>query len=317
MIGADTRDDVVGKRSRRAFAPRIGGHLTDTSRSLVRARWAYLFILPSVVATVLFQLGPSVQAFAMSFFDARVRSSEFVGLMNYVALTNDPLARTAIKNTILFVAVTVPAIVVFSLVTAATLSYFHPRIQAFFRGAYYLPVVAGSVIMAITWRWIYNSAYGVLPQGLTALGIRPPLFLGDPSIAIWALAVIAIASGLGAPIIIFMASMAAIPTELRDASRVDGCDERQVFRHITLPLLRATILFVMVVATIAALQTWELVYLVTLGGPEYSTYTLGYFIYVVAFNNGAFGYASAAAVVLLILVLLVVGIQMRLLGFRR
>jgi multiple sugar transport system permease protein len=279
-----------------------------------RARWAYAFIFPAFLAVVLFQVWPSLQALYLSFFDARLRTREFIGLDNYHRFFfDDPLAWTSLKNTLVYVAGMVPVTVVLSLTVAVLLSSFSPRIQSFFRGSFYLPVVAGTVILSIVWRWIFNPTYGILPFVLEGLGIDPPIFLGDPSWAIWAIVAVSVTSSVGATILIYMASLAAIPSELNDAARIDGAGPWALFRHITAPLLRPTTLFVVVVSTIGALQIWDLIYLMTLGGPEYSTFTLGFMVFTEAFTYSHYGYASAIAIVLLLLVLGVAIVELRLL----
>ena len=298
----------------RAFVGVLKTH--STVREIVRAHWAYAFILPAFIGTVLFQVWPSIQAVHLSLFDAGPTTRVFVGLDNYSRFLSDPLALTSLRNTLLFVAGSVPLTVGLSLVLAVLLSGYSQRVQAFLRGAYYLPVVAGSVILAVVWRWFYNPSYGILPFVLKSAGIDPPVFLGDSDIAIWALVAVAVMTNLGVPILVYMASLAAIPIDLYDAARIDGAGGWSLFSRITLPLLRPTTLFVVVVVTIGALQIWDLVFLMTLGGPEYSTFTLGYMVYTEAFTYNHYGYASAVATVLLVLVLVVVAAQLRLLRAR-
>jgi multiple sugar transport system permease protein len=309
--GHDSHRDATYRGARRSADLTV--NLQTLPARIYRARWAYLFLLPAAIAITLFQLLPVLRALALSFFRAGLTKSTFIGVDNYIRFATDPVSLAALRNTLTFVFIVVPVVTILSLVLAALIETFPQRLKALFRAAFYLPVVAGSVLLAIVWRWMFNSAYGLIPFGLNASGIDSPTFLGDPKVAVWALAVVAVVYNLGAPLLLYSAALAAIPSELQEAARIDGASERQVFLRVTLPLVRPATLFVLVITTIVVLQIWDIVQIMTLGGPEYSTTTLGYLVYTAAFANSQFGYASAVAIVLMVLVMAVAVIQFRLL----
>jgi len=286
-------------------------------------RWGYIFIAPAMIPFLIFTAYPLVQGILLSFYKAGVNRDkwEYIGLKNYTnLLTRDPVFPIAIKNTFLFVLGVVPAAMIICLFVAVLIYPMSQRKQTFFRAAFYMPVVSAGVVLAMVWVYIYSQEYGLLNYILEATGILNLInggekigWLAQPDTALISLAIVVLSWSLGQPLILFLAGLAAIPEALYDAAKIDGANSWQSFWKITLPLLRPTILFVLVVLTIAVFQVFVVVQLMTLGGPANATQTIVYRIWVSAFTTFKFGYASAMAVILLAIVSVLAIIQFKLL----
>jgi multiple sugar transport system permease protein len=279
------------------------------------ARSAYLFLAPTLAFYSLFTLYPLAQGLLLSFFEAGLKPErKFVGLQNFVRLTQDERFLRALVNTGLFVAGLVPLALVLSLILALLIHPLRKGAQSFFRLAFYLPGVAGGVVLALVWLWIYQPTYGLLNAVLGIFQVPPVAWLGTTEWALPALALVVLTWILGQPLILFLAGLNGIPPELIEAARLDGAGAGALLRKVTLPLLRPTILFVLVTQTIGVMQVFVVVFVMTKGGPANATQTLVYRIYETAFDFYEYGYASAMSVVLLSIIALVAIVQFRLLG---
>jgi len=182
------------------------------------------------------------------------------------------------------------------------------------RTLYFLPSVTSFVAIALVWLWIYNPQYGLANAVLRGAGIPPLPWLNSTATALPALMIFGIWLGLGYQMVIFLAGLQGIPEELYEAARIDGGNPWQLFRHITLPLLRPTTLFVLVTSVIGSFQVFTSVYIMTAGGPSRSTDVIVYHIYQAAWEQLRMGYASAMAWVLFVVVMLATWVQFRLVG---
>lgn len=282
---------------------------------IVAQRHAYLFLLPAYVPFALFILWPLLHGIYLSFLDVGLQERTWIGLENYRRLVHDESFRFAIRNTCFFVAMVVPVVWLASLVVSVLVFPLGRFAQSFFRFAFFVPVVAGGVCLAMVWLWIFNYSYGLLNYvSDTVLGIRVD-WLGQTGTALPALAVVVITWTLGQPIIIFLAALGGIPPETYEAAMLDGAGPLRRFWYVTLPLLRPASLFVLVTRTIGVFQVFVVVLLLTRGGPFHSTRTIVYGMYETAFTAPYdFGYAAAQSVVLLAILSLVAVVQFRLLG---
>lgn len=300
--------------SRTAVASRratVGAFLSK----LYQARWAYFFIAPAYLFFAIFVLYPLLQGLFLSFFKADLSATRtFVGLDNFVRLTRDAAFLRAIRNTFLFVLGIVPLAMLISISVAVLIYPLSKRGQTFFRMAFYLPGVASGVILSLVWLWIYQPTYGLLNYFIGLFGFAPVAWLGTTQWALPALALVVLSWILGQPIILFLAALGAIPPEITDAAMIDGAGPLTRLWRITLPLMRPTILFVLLTQTIGAMQIVVVVILMTRGGPANATQTIVYRMYETAFDFYEFGYASAMGVVLLIIIAAVAAIQFKLLG---
>ena len=281
---------------------------------VIDARWAYLFILPAYIPFLIFIVYPLLNGIRLSFYDATLKGQTFAGLDNYRRLLEDEAFLRGLQNTIFFVLGVVPAALFLALFIAVMVFPLRKQVQSFFRLAFYLPVVASGVILSMVWLWIYSPTFGLFNYILTSIGLPRVMWLGDSKTALPSLALVVLTWILGQPVILFLAALGNIPTELLEAALIDGANAWQQFWKVTFPLLLPTTLFVLVTQTIGVFQVFVVVLLMTRGGPAYSTMTIVYDIWQTAFDFYHFGYASAMGVVLLVIVGTIAVIQYRFLG---
>ncbi|MGI8905383.1 MAG: carbohydrate ABC transporter permease [Candidatus Sumerlaeaceae bacterium] len=264
---------------------------------------------------VFFHVAPVVLSFFISFTEWKIKGDPlWIGLANYRQLVHDTVFRRALLNTALFTVYFVPPMLAASLALALLVNH-QTRAAALFKTAYFLPVVTSFVVFALIFGWIFQAGPNSLAnKALGQVGIRPQSWLQNEHQALPLLALLGILKGAGWNMVYFLAGLQAIPDTFYEAARVDGASRFAIFRRITLPLLRPTIYFVLVLTTIGAFQVFDSAYVLTGGGPAYATTTIVYFIYTQGFESFQMGYASASAYVLLLLVLLVTWIQKRYLG---
>ena len=287
-----------------------------TWRDLAGGRHGFWFLLPALAPFLVFILWPLVQGVYLSFFDVQLSGRQWIGLSNYQRLLKDEAFFLSIRNTCCIVLLVVPVVWFTSLFISVVVYPMGRFPQAFFRSAFYLPVVAGGVCLAMVWLWIFNYSYGLLNHfSLTVVGQRID-WLGSPSTALPSIALVVITWTLGQPIIIFLAALGGISDEVREAALIDGAGPVKRFWYVTLPLLRPASLFVLITQTIGVFQVFVVVQLLTVnGGPAHSTRTIVYGMYETAFNPPYdFDYAAAQGVVLLLILSVAAVFQYRLLG---
>ncbi|MGW6929892.1 carbohydrate ABC transporter permease [Lentzea sp. NPDC054927] len=288
-------------------------------RGVQRAAWG--LVLPFCLLFLVFTAWPVVQSLFMSFTDTRNRdlrtpfAVEFVGLGNYVQAFADPVFRKAAANTAYFVLVGVPLTLVIALAAAVVLDKGITRFRAFFRLGFYTPVITSIVAVAVVWRFLLQDEFGLINTVLGWVGIDGPNWLGDPAWSMPALILMAAWRNFGTAMIIFLAGLQAVPASLHEAASIDGAGAVRRFRHITLPLLRPTLLFVSVTTAIGYLQFFEEPYVMTNGGPLNSTISASMYTYR-QFGFGNYGYASAMSYLIFVVIAIVTALQFRLLRER-
>ncbi|MCZ7544171.1 MAG: sugar ABC transporter permease [Anaerolineae bacterium] len=230
----------------------------------------------------------------------------FVGAANFERLVRDDAFWNALKNTVVLAVMSVPVGMALSLSVALLLNQRLPA-RNLLRTAYFLPVVTSIVAASIVWTWIFQPRYGLLGNLLAPLGLRDVNWLTRPDLILYPVAVVTIWLRLGFDMVLFLAGLQAIPRELYEAALIDGANRFQRFWHVTWPLLSPTTLLVMVLSIISAFQIFDQVYVMTSrtvrGGVGGSATTLALFLYMRAFTNSEFGYASAVALVLFLIIL--------------
>jgi multiple sugar transport system permease protein len=278
-----------------------------------RHGWSYIFIGPTVAFFILFTVIPVVQAFALSLENATIVGGTFVGLENFLTLGRDPIFLKAVGNTILYTLIVVAAQIGLALLIAGLLQPLPARGQTFYRALFYLPLVNSAILVAMVWRWIFNpNPFGLANAVLNVFGLGPHPWIGssDEAMAAVILSTILIIPGGG--VVLYSAAIGGIPKELYEAAEVEGAGWYPKWRHITIPLLRPTTLYLVVVYTILAFQVFERVYIMTNGGgPNNATITIVQLIYSTAFQFGRYGLASAQAVILFLMAVIVAIIQFR------
>lgn len=264
-----------------------------------------LFVLPALTGTLIFIVIPVFFSFYLSFCRWDLLSDiKFIGLKNYIELLSSPAFGLIIKNTFVFAVSTAVIAIIIPLVLAAVLNN-KIRGTEFFKTAYFLPFITPMIVIAIAWEWIFDPNNGLLNYILKA-NIN---WLYDTKTAMLALIIVSAWKLIGYNMVIFLSGFSSLNPNLYEASKIDGANEIQTFFKITLPLLSPTIFFVLVITTISSFQVFDLIYLMTQGGPMNSTNVLVYWIYKNAFEFFNIGEASAGAYILFLIILLLTIVQ--------
>lgn len=277
----------------------------------------YLFLLPACTLLGMFVLYPALQAIFLSFTDFNmITAPSYVGLANYRSLWHDPFFWSALRHTLLYLAVVVPLLVTLPIFLAMLVNRALPG-MTFFRAALYLPAITSLVISGLVWKWVYEEQ-GILNYLLLATGITsdPVAFLTDPDHALFSVMAVTVWSGMGYYMVIYLAGLQAIPRHLYEVAEVEGVSKWQQTLHITIPLLRPSIAVVTVMSSISAMKVFEEVYVMTQGGPLDASKTLVFYLYQSAFEEFEMGYAAAVGVVLFALTLTLSLINLRFLERR-
>jgi multiple sugar transport system permease protein len=269
----------------------------------------YLFVAPALLAIVAFFFVPVAASVALSFTDfdiyavASRENLRVVGLGNYARLGDDALFAVAVRNTLWFVAVAAPLSIATSLATALLLNAPVTRWKGAFRTALFLPVVTTLVAVAVVWRYVFHPRVGLLNALLATVHLGPVDWLGDPRFALPAIVLMTIWKNFGFNMVILIAGLQSIPESLYEAARIDGARAFARFRHVTLPMLAPTLVFVTVMTLIGNVQLFAEPYVMTQGGPSHATLSVVLLMYLEGFRWWNMGYAAAIAVVLFVAML--------------
>jgi len=281
-----------------------------------QSRAAWILALPFMLLFSVFMAGPVIASLYMSFTDIKARDLRspfavgFVGLENYIQVFGDERFRKAAFNTAYFVVIGVPLTLGIALAAALALNKGITKFRTLFRVGYYTPVVTSIVAVAVVWRFLLREDVGLVNNILGWVGIQGPDWLGSTTWAMPSLIVMASWRNFGTAMIIFLAGLQSVPVMLHEAAAIDGANSWQQFRHITVPLLRPTILFVMVTTVIGYLQFFEEPFVMTKGGPLDSTISMSMFTYK-QFGFGNYGFASATSYVLFVIIVCFSAVQFR------
>lgn len=280
-------------------------------------RAALLFLAPALVLLSVFFFVPVLAGLALSLTDfdlytiGDTRNLRFVGLGNYRDLLSSGIFWTAFANTMYFALVGGPLTVAVSLAAALLVNAKLTRFKSLFRTIYFAPVVTTLVAVSIVFKYIYHPRFGMLNRFLDTVGLPQPDWLGNPRLAMFAIILLAVWKGFGYTMIIFIAGLQQIPEELYEAARLDGAGAWRQFRHVTLPMLAPTFLFVGIVVAIGQLQIFAEPYVMTRGGPLNKTVTIVMLMYEQGFRFWEMGYAAAVAFVLFLVIGTATVLQMK------
>ncbi len=282
----------------------------------------YLFLAPALLIIVAFHVWPAIYVLYMSLFRWEIAQGAFLGLRNYEHLVGDGDFLRSVGLTIVYVVGTVPLEMAIGLAVALLLHQ-RLRLRGLFRLLYFLPYVTSQVAVALVWDWVFNPSYGAANGILAALGMRPQTWLLQPngifspdlppSLALASIMFVTVWYYLGFHAVVFLSGLTSIPEELTDAAKIDGAAGFRLFRHITFPLLSPTTYFLLLVATIGAMTSFNLIYVMGGGGttlsgcagnPLGTTEVAALFVFDRFWCQTELGYASAAAFVLAVVVIL-------------
>lgn len=299
----------MATRATTLVQPRVVAQPQRLSRRFRRNLPGYLFILPWLIGFVIFTLGPFIASLYLSFTDWRILGApNWVGLDNYQRIfTTDQLFRITLKNTIYYAIFHVIAINVVSLALAQLLNQ---KLRGFvlFRTLFYLPTVTSGVATALVFSLMFNGNTGLINAALRLIGIKGPNWLFSETWTMPALITISVWD-LGVPMLIYLAALQNVPTELNEAAMIDGANRFQRFRNVLLPLISPTIFFNVMVSVIGSFKVFTLAKVITEGGPANSTLFYVLYLYRQAFESLRMGYATALGWILFLIIFVLSGLQ--------
>ncbi|WP_414838567.1 carbohydrate ABC transporter permease [Carnobacterium sp. TMP28] len=279
----------------------------------------YLFISPAIILLLLFSILPILIALFISFTDLSLAGLadwsriEFIGIDNYKNILSDPIFRKAAGNTLYYVIIGVPLVVILSLGLAIMINVGEGKFFSLMRLVFYSPSITNIVAVSVVWTFLYNPnlTVGLFNQLLHLVGLGPVAWLQTVATAKLSLIVLALWRGLGINMLIFLAALQGIPEAYYEAARLDGASKRQQLQFITIPMLKFSIFFVSVTTIIGWLQFFEEPLVMTQGGPLNSTTSISLFLYRNGFQLNQFGYAAAGSLILFVVIIIVTLIQFR------
>ncbi|WP_420112254.1 carbohydrate ABC transporter permease [Pseudactinotalea sp.] len=297
--------DVTGRRAQRHTLARR------------QAAWGWIFALPATLHIAIWTGFPIIVAMLLSLthYDM-LNPPTWAGIENYITIANTPLFWRAMLHNLIIAAVGIPISMLLALVLAVMLNQ-GIRGSGLFRTAVFLPHITATVAIAMIWLWIYSPGQnGLLNYIGSFFGIPNQGFLNNPSLALPAVIVVTIWQGLGLKTMIYLASMQTIDAQLYEAAEIDGASAVQKFMSITVPILKPTTFFILVTSIVGNFQTFDLIYILTQGGPANATTVITYEIYQTAFQQFRMGLATAQSVVLLVVLVLLTILARKLTGGR-
>lgn len=291
--------------------------MSASAGTMRKAAGDYAFAAPYLILFVVFTAGPLVFGLVMGFFRWELASPlppEFVGLQNFRELLQDRFFFAAVRATLVFTVLILPASLLVSLTMAAALASLPGR-TGLYRAAIYLPTMVNVAVAGILWRWFFSTEFGFINALLARVGLAPVAWLTDASMAMPSVVIMTLWWTVGGPTIILLAGIQGIPSTYYEAAVIDGAGAWKRFRHITLPLLKPVLTFVMVMNVISSFQVFGQTYILTpTGGPGLRTLTLVQYIYQTSFENYRLGYGAAMSGILLLIIGGATYLQVRLLN---
>ncbi len=295
-----TKNQPIGYRIRRFFR---------------QHGWSYAFVLPSMTTFAIFVLLPVIWSFVISFQKySLARGGTWVGLQNYydAFTTQSGVFVIAIRNTVYYTAITVTANILIALILSSLIQPLNKYAQTFFRAAYYLPAVTSVVIIAITWRWLLSAdQHGLFNYVRGLVGLPPVRWLADPRIALESIILSTVLTVPATGVVLFSAAMGSISKEYYEAAEIDGAGAIRKWWNITLPLIKSTTLYLVVLYTIASFEVFEKILLMTPSGVGNATQTVVFQIYQSGFVQFRYGVAAAQAFILFLMIAAVAVVQFR------
>ena len=290
-------------------------NLSNATKTTIKHNFlGYLYLLPTLVITLVFVVYPLIMSFRMGFYEKYNYYTEVgtgFGLSTFKFVLNDPNFQKALMNTFLIVIVAVPVSMIIALAIALLLNA-GIKASKVFQAIYFLPYVTSVIAIGIVWSWLFHSDFGYINQFLGLFGVEPIQWLNDPKMAIWALIIFNIWSGLAFKIVIFLSGLQNIDPQYYKAAQIDGTPKWKVFTRITLPLLSPTVFFLTITSVIGSFKVYNEVFALFGGkpGPANSCMTVVYYIYDMFYGSSQVHKAAAASIILFVIILIITGIQM-------
>jgi multiple sugar transport system permease protein len=276
-------------------------------------KWGYIMIFPTFIGLMVLNIIPAIQTLILSFEKAGAfGKSTWIGLDNYKNLIQDPAVIRAVYNTLGYTIISVPAIVILSLIVAVLLNQ-KIKGTSVYRTIYFLPMVAAPAAIAMVWRWLFNSEYGLINYLLSIIGINGPKWITDPNVALISIVIVGVWSAIGYNMVLLLAGLQEIPKDYYEAASIDGASPLRKFFTITVPLVSPTLFFVVVTSIISAFQVFDIIFMMidkTSTAIE-STQSLVYLFYKHSFVLNDKGYGSAILMLLLAIIMVVTVIQVK------
>lgn len=274
--------------------------------------WALLFCGPNIIFFIIFFLWPAFIGLYYSFtnYDGW-RNMDFVGLQNYINLFQDKQFYTVFLNTVLYVVVSVPLGMIVALFLALLVNDDKIKGNAITRVLVYWPTLLSTIMVGVTWKWIFGESFGVANYVLTSLGMDAVHWFSEPGAAFWTTIIATVWSGCGVNMLIYLGGIKQIPLDLYEAATIDGANTWQRFRNITIPSLKPVTFMILLTSMINAFKVFAMVQTLTNGGPGTSTTYMIQYIYQIGFTRNRHGYASAASIILFIVLLIISFVQTR------
>jgi ABC-type sugar transport system permease subunit len=287
----------------RNFPGRFWAYLTWNARRAYKARMAYLFLAPAFLLLIIFIAYPLVQSLFLSLYEWNgITQPKFVGLLNFKFLMEDSTFLLALKNTVLFSLLTTAGTVIIGFLLAVAVER---RVMGWslFKVIYFLPVMMSFTVVGLLWGRLYDPTFGPINLLLKAVGVaKPPIWLGEPHLALYAIIAVTIWQYSGFPMIVFLAAMENIPLDLHDAATMDGVNTWQRIVNLIFPMVKQVFAVIVMLQIIFSLKVFDIIWVMTQGGPGESTTVLGVYLYRNGFVYTYFGYGSTVAVMMTIII---------------
>jgi raffinose/stachyose/melibiose transport system permease protein len=277
----------------------------------------YMLLLPAIIIMLVFVYLPVFQNFYLSLFrwSSIDPTMKFIDIQNYVRIFDDKIVATGLKNNVLYSVISVVFQVGLSLVLAAILEakIIRPSMSTAFRNVLFMPAILAITVVGITFQLIYSPNSGLINQLLNAVGLEnlTRAWLGEETTAIYAIIAVSQWQWVGYDMILFIVAIQAIPEEMYEAASIDGASILQKFWNVTVPMVRETILVLTTITVIGGFKVFDIIWVMTAGGPNNASQTLGSYLYRVGFRNDEMGYASALATLLFFITLVLTFVQLR------
>lgn len=281
-----------------------------------KERILVLFLVPALVIYLFFFIFPMFSGlyYSLTDWDGMAKTRNFIGLANYLNLFRDPYARTATINTLIYTVVVTTLSNVIGLVLALLLEQ-RSKVNNAFRTLYFVPAVLSPVVASFIWKYMYAPESGVINSLLQTVGLQALTqdWLGNPRLALSSVMIVPLWQWGGNVMIVYLAGLMNIPGEYADSARIDGANYMQKLRHITFPLLRPAFVFNIIISTIGSFKTFDFIFILTYGGPGFTTEVLTLQVYKYTLYTAKFGYGSALAVMLTIMIVIFSVVELKLL----